>query len=141
MPILNLRFSVTDAPGTAAPFGLQDRGPVVQVDLVNRATSQKKTGLALIDTGAKFSCFDQDTATDLSMPIVDRGWMSSATGRELRPVYSGRITVHQLGNFDADRAFGASLKDDGLIALLGRDALQQAVLIYHGAEAAVSLAL
>lgn len=114
---------------------------MVQVDLVNRATSQKKTGLALIDTGAKFSCFDQDTATDLSMPIVDRGWMSSATGRELRPVYSGRITVHQLGNFDADRAFGASLKDDGLIALLGRDALQQAVLIYHGAEAAVSLAL
>lgn len=138
---MNLRVSVTDSPGTAAPFGLQDRGPVVQVDLVNRVTHEKREGLALIDTGAKFSCFDQDVATELSMPIVDRGWMSSATGRELRPVFSGRIAVHNLGNFDADRAFGASLQDDGLVALLGRDALQQAVLVYNGAEASVSIAL
>ncbi|MDE2921356.1 MAG: hypothetical protein OXR83_00590 [Acidobacteriota bacterium] len=138
---MNLRVSVTDSPGTAAPFGLQDRGPVVQVDLVNRVTHEKRSGLALIDTGAKFSCFDQEVATELSMPIVDRGWISSATGRDLRPVYSGRIAVHSLGNFDADRAFGASLQDDGLIVLLGRDALQHAVLVYNGAEAAVSIAL
>ena len=108
---------------------------------MNRVTHEKREGLALIDTGAKFSCFDQDVATELSMPIVDRGWMSSATGRELRPVFSGRIAVHNLGNFDADRAFGASLQDDGLVALLGRDALQQAVLVYNGAEASVSIAL
>lgn len=113
----------------------------MHAELVNRATGEKREGLALIDTGAKFTCFDLDVATELSMPIVDRGWMSSATGRDLRPVFSGRLVIPSLGNLDAERAFGASLQDDGLIALLGRDALQHAVLVYNGQEATVSLAL
>lgn len=142
MPILNLRYSVADSPGTAAPAGLLERGPIVQIDLVNRVTGDKRTGLAMIDTGAKFTCFDEAAARDLGMPVVGRGEMSSAAeNAEVRPVFSGRVAVHELGNFDTHTAFGASLGDGGLLALLGRDALQNAVLVYNGAEATVSLAL
>lgn len=43
--------------------------------------------------------------------------------------------------FEALRAMGASLKALGLIALIGRDALSNAVLFYNGPSGEITLVL
>ena len=57
------------------------------------------------------------------------------------PVYSGKLVIPGFCEIDMEYAVGASLDGQNLIALIGRDLLQTAVLVYNGMEGTASLSL
>lgn len=101
------------------------------------------SGWALIDTGASVSCIDDGIAQKLKLPVVDMVKMTSAShdGTECS-VYPVRLEVQGVGlNMDIDRAVGANLQSQGLIALIGRDVLQLCTLYYNGHMGQITLSL
>ena len=99
-------------------------------------------GLALIDTGASNTCFDQQAALNAGLPIIDMGMMASASHAEQEvPVFAGRLVIPEFTNIDTEYALGANLDGQNLIALIGRDLLQSAVLVYNGTDGTVSLSI
>ena len=161
MPILNTQISAEqkDEDGNiiTAPLsaGLQLLGPRIQITLLPLETQLKSlaskgkslpppiAGLALIDTGASSTCIDQKAAEDAGLAIVDSGPMSSAThDNEIVPIYAGRVDIVGMSiTVSANRAYGANLKSQGLIALIGRDILSKCVLVYNGLEGSFSLSI
>jgi predicted aspartyl protease len=101
------------------------------------------TGLALIDTGASGTCIDDDIAAALQLPIVDTGKMTSATEEgSVRNIYPVQIefvgwNIRLVNN----RAMGATLKSQGLQAIIGRDMLRNCILVYNGPSGTFSLAI
>jgi hypothetical protein len=69
--------------------------------------------------------------------------MISAThDNEIVPIYAGRLKVAGIPQYiDTNRACGAKLEPQGLIALIGRDMLASCVLIYNGPDGSFSLSL
>ena len=57
------------------------------------------------------------------------------------PVYSGKLVVPEFIDINMEYAMGASLDGQNLIALIGRDLLQAAVLVYNGMDGTTSLSL
>ena len=99
-------------------------------------------GFALIDTGASSTCVDQEAAAKVGLPVIDRAMMNSAShAKHEVPVYSGKLVIPEFYGIDMEYAMGASLDGQNLIALIGRDLLQTAVLVYNGADGTVSLSL
>ena len=164
MPTFNIRIGGTAPDGTYAPNpgGLVQGGPIVPVTLQisdslrqvlrkqRKAIPKPVSGVALIDTGASSTCFDEDAAAQARLPIVNIGKMSSATHTNVEvPVYDGQLVLEGFGNFNVTAAMGVKLSSLGLhvpelgnvVALIGRDALSACVLVYHGAEGFVSLSL
>ena len=161
MPILNSRIQgeTRDVDGNTAPvppeMALQHMGPRLQLTLAPleehaKATAdrggtipQPVSGFALIDTGASNTCVDRDAAERAGLAIVDSGPMTSATHEaEIVPIYAGKLDIAGLpNNVITHRAYGANLASQGLIALIGRDALKSCVLIYNGPDGSFSLSL
>ena len=156
MPTLNFHAKTTDQAGQtiAAPAGLTRDGPCVPATLMVSdshrqllATQGKPVpdaihGLALIDTGASNTCFDQQAALNAGLPIIDMGMMASASHAEQDvPVFAGRLVIPEFTNIDTEYALGANLDGQNLIALIGRDLLQSAVLVYNGTDGTVSLSI
>src|ERR1700690_2630634 len=97
MPILHSQLaaqgkSADGKPVNAPPaIALQIRGPVLQVTVTIEENAGKaliaqgksvptpKTGWALIDTGASNTCVDEQAAKELGLPVIDEGFMLSAT--------------------------------------------------------------
>ena len=156
MPTLNIRSETSDEAGrvVAAPVGLAQRGPLVPATLMVSdshrrflATQGKPAphaiqGLALIDTGASITCVDQQVATDAGLPVVDTAAMTSAShAKHEVPVFAGKLVIPEFTNINTEYALGATLDGQNLIALIGRDLLQAAVLVYNGTEGTVSLSI
>jgi predicted aspartyl protease len=160
MPILHVQIqaqaqtpdgkTVTIHPAMA----LQQRGPVLQVVVsveqnMAQALQQQgqtvpapKSGFALIDTGASFTCIDEQAAKDLALPIIDVVTMSSASHAQHQcNVYPVQIAVPPMLNLQVPRAVGAALAAQGLLALIGRDVLQNCLLVYNGGTGSISLSL
>lgn len=162
MPILNSKIQGTvrnldggveeDVPQGAALLAL---GPRVQIT-ISPTQDQVKflvdsggsvpapvSGLAMIDTGASITCIDTDAAAGAGLAVVDSGPMSSATHpNEIVPIYAGVMLI--LGfphDFHTNRAYGATLQGQGLIALIGRDVLSSAILVYNGPDDSFSLSI
>ena len=96
---------------------------------------------ALIDTGASNTCFDQQAALNAGLPVIDMGMMASASHAEQDvPVFAGKLVIPEF-NIDTEYALGANLDGQHLIALIGRDLLQSAVLVYNGTDGTVSLSI
>ena len=96
---------------------------------------------ALIDTGAQECCIDNDLATALRLPIIDRCKISGAHGSGEVNVYVGQVHVPSLG-FTMYGAFaGVALQAGGQhhVALLGRTFLRHFVMTYDGRRATVTL--
>ncbi len=161
MPILNTRLGADgrDAQGNpvALPsnMALAHRGPVLAVTLrplelqrqamveQGQDMSPGVQGVALIDTGASQTCVDESAARAASIAVVGRGPVASAShdAHEV-PIFAGQIEVAGLGAFNAQKAFGVNiLNSQGIVALIGRDALQAAVFIYNGPDGSFSLSL
>lgn len=155
MPTFSIRFNNQDDPDGRGGAVLAALGPVLPVRL-SLADQHKKLrgnrkryleGQALIDTGATQTCVDIAAAKRMGLPVIDSARMSSATHADQEvPVYVGKLTL--LGSpleMNLHRALGATLshisQDGGVIALLGRDLLSNAVLVYHGNEGFVSLSI
>jgi predicted aspartyl protease len=160
MPILHVQHSGQGAGpgGTRVPLqpaaALSHRGPCVQVTISllasmaearaaeGEAVPPPQTGWALIDTGASITCIDEQVAVKMGIPVVDTATMASATdSSSLRSIYPVTIEMVGLpGPFHSPRTMGAELAAQGLIALIGRDALHGCMFIYNGLSGQVSLA-
>lgn len=161
MPILNTRVEIKaqDQDGNpvdvAAGVGLEKIGPRMQVTISpleehvkaladkGEAVPQPVAGQALIDTGASSTCIDRATAEAAGLAVVDSGPMTSAThADEIVPIFAGKLDIAGLPNdITMHRAYGANLAPQGLIALIGRDALKSCVLVYNGPDGSFSLSL
>ena len=161
MPILNTRLSSLkkDTQGQTIPdpsqVALQNAGPRIQV-ILSPLESQLKnltdrgeppptpiSGFALIDTGASSTCIDQSAAQSVGLAVVDSLPMTSATHvNEIVPIYAGKIEIIGISiNVNVLKAYGANLKSQGLVALIGRDLLAKCVLVYNGPDSSFSLSI
>lgn len=161
MPILNSRIEAQAQDQSGNPVnvpqqaGLQQIGPRIQVAIspleaqLKALTDQGRTqptplvGWALIDTGASATCIDRQAAQDAGLAVVDSGPMASAThDNEIVPIFAARLDVAGIPqNIDANRAYGANLAPQGLVALIGRDVLANCILVYNGPDGSFSLSL
>lgn len=161
MPILNSRLQAEsrDADGNIISVppdsALQRLGPRLQLTLApleehakaiadkGETIPQPVSGFALIDTGASITCIDQGAADRAGLAVVDSGPITSATHEaEIVPIYAGKLDIAGLvTNLTTHRAYGANLASQGLIALIGRDALKRCVLVYNGLDGSFSLSL
>lgn len=152
MPILHAQTlaQAQRANGTLvqipASAGLQQRGPCVQVSItleqtVAQALVQRGeqlpspvAGLALIDTGASVTCIDAQAARHLGLTAINVVPMASASqARTDKNVYSIQFEIVgfpiRLQSFNA---IEAELATQGLVLLIGRDALQVSAFFYNG---------
>ncbi len=161
MPTLHLQFNplnLTTPTGQVQlppAMALAARGPVLQVNiLLHHAASAALvqlgqvaptpiSGQALIDTGASGTCIDNDAAQKMGLPIIDIAQVASAShAATFVNVYPVSLEIVGLPNaLDVPRAIGAELAAQGLIALIGRDALGNGVLVYNGMAGAVTLCI
>jgi len=134
---------------------LQQRGPVVQVAVTleqafagtliqqGKSVPQPITGLALIDTGASNTCIDDEAARSINLPVIDVGSMHSASHTKI-PSNIYPVQIEIIGfpiQFRSPRTMGASLKEQGLLMLLGRDLLQRCTLFYNGGSGQITLSI
>ena len=155
MSILNLRFPEQDADGKSYPehlrgHGLRPLGPIMQVTLsltddhrqalldLGETLPEPVSGYAMIDTGAGSTCFDRRAAQKAKLATAGSTCMTSVTGSEIVPVYTGRLEVSGFTGITTAAALGATLTAP-LIALIGRDVLASCILVYNGPESSVSL--
>ena len=156
MPTLNFRAETTDQAGRTVPVpaGLARTGPLVPTTLMvsdshRQALAQQGTkvpdainGFALIDTGASGTCVDGQAAARAGLPVIDKTMMTSASHAEHEvPVFAGKLVIPEFTDIQLEYALGATLDGQNLIALIGRDLLQAAVLVYNGTEGTVSLSI
>lgn len=88
------------------------------------------------------TCIDNEVAQQLSLPAIDIVEMSSASQVTKQPVYPARFDLIGWNiTLNAPRTVGAALKNQGIIALLGRDLLQHCILIYNGITGSISLSI
>lgn len=161
MPTLHTQFigEGKDKDGNKIPVSPQVilalRGPVLQVTLgiaenfaqqliqQNQPVPAPVSGLALIDTGASVTCIDEDLAQKLNLPVIDRVVMASAshdaTEKNVYPILIQFIGVPI--KINVLRAMGAALANQGIVILLGRDALQNFTLFYNGIAGEITISL
>ncbi len=161
MPILNQYYraelNLPDGRSQQIPAAqaLQLQGPLVEVLVTPPAVVlealQKRgdqlpelvKGHALIDTGASVTCIDMEIARQLQLAEVGTATMQSATHADVpTPVYHFALVIQGVGlRFETARGMGATLGAQGIVALIGRDALSTCLLVYNGATGSISLAL
>jgi predicted aspartyl protease len=98
------------------------------------------TGVALIDTGASSSCIDIGVATKLGLVAINQASVHTPGGPATQSVFAVRMefTGCTLKPLDSWFVLGSQLTSLGaiagapLVALLGRDYLGGAVLVYNG---------
>ena len=56
-------------------------------------------------------------------------------------VFAGKLVIPDFTDIDLEYAVGANLDGQNAIALIGRDVLQSAVLVYNGTDGTVSLSI
>ena len=98
---------------------------------------------ALVDTGARESCIDEDLAMALGLPLVDRQMCAGVGGEHELNIYLGHIRIPGLDRIQWGRFLGAKLSSGRQVhrALIGRTLLSAAILIYDGRTGAVSISM
>ncbi|MCL5611679.1 MAG: retroviral-like aspartic protease family protein [Chloroflexi bacterium] len=137
------------------PLALMQRGPIVQVtigveqnmaqQLVAQGAQlpQPVSGVALIDTGATSTCIDEVIARQLNLPAIDVITIASAShANSKQNVYPALIEVIGIAiKFNALRAIGVPLANQGIQVLIGRDLLQHCTLFYNGMIGSFTLSI
>lgn len=154
MPIITGRFQTQDASGNdvddSTASALMGLGPFIDVLLVppdDTKGMQPQQGVAIIDTGASRTCVDAETAKRAGWPRIDTARLSSVTHPDHEvPVFAGHLLCTSLQtHIHVDRWMGVNLRPNEaplpVVALIGRDLLQQALFIYNGHDGSFSLAL
>lgn len=97
----------------------------------------------MVDTGAQLSFIDDDLATSLNLPIVDKQIVSGSSGRHEVSVYLGHIYVPSLDVTVNGRFGGVNLAAGGQRhrALIGRAFLMHFTMSYNGLTGTVELTL
>lgn len=155
MPILNFRFQGKTTKGDSVPgqVGLQTLGPRVPVQValhpsaVKAASEKNQTILApvpgwgLIDTGASITSLDRQVAHDLGLAPTGTMKLGTAGGPTDAPTYAFAVTIAGGTSVNCARGVGCDLSGQGIILLLGMDALSSCILIVNGPDGMVSLAI
>lgn len=161
MPILTTTFNakVTDENGQEVAVhprvALAKRGPVIQANASLSGSFEAQlqergeqspdpvSGFALIDTGASGTCIDEAVAQQLNLPAIDVVQIASASENSSRQnVYPVGFELAGLSvGIDAHRAVGAPLQSQGIIALIGRDVLQNCTLHYNGPSGQITISV
>ena len=161
MPILHTQLTAQgqtpDGKTIAIPpaIALMQRGPIVQVTIgVEQNIAQQLLsqgiplpqpvpGVALIDTGATSTCIDEAIAQQLNLPVIDVVSISSASHVETKQnVYPVLIEVVGIAiKFNAFRAIGVPLANQGIQVIVGRDLLQLCTLFYNGLIGSFTLSI
>jgi predicted aspartyl protease len=101
------------------------------------------SGTALIDTGATTTCIDEAIAQQLNLPAIDVISIASAShAASKQNVYPALIEVVGMAiKFNALRAIGVPLTNQGIHVLIGRDLLQHCTLFYNGLIGSFTLSI
>ncbi|MCG6553078.1 MAG: hypothetical protein L7F77_12195 [Candidatus Magnetominusculus sp. LBB02] len=102
---------------------------------------QAITGWGLIDTGATITAVDASIIESLGLLPIDRGVVLTPQGSAEQDIFSLRLTLSGLTTANVSKAFGSKLKEQGFIALIGRDILKHCVFVYNGTTGSCSLSL
>lgn len=117
--------------------------PLTQfVKELKKKTIQPQKGIALVDTGASITCVDRILLEALKIPSVGVSEVFTPSGRTQQNIYPVEISFPQanLPKISFNQVLGSKLKDQGIVALIGRDVLQDFILVYNGPGGFVSLA-
>jgi len=150
MPILNASLGA----GAQAMTNLLTRGPIIPIEVWvpsalesylrshNMGVPPPVSGFALIDTGATVSAVDDLAIRILGVSPVDVASVGTAGGPQRQYVYPARFLVaNRTWVLEFTRVTGANLSDTGFIALIGRDFLSRALLVYNGLQGSFTVAL
>jgi len=101
-----------------------------------------QVGWSLIDTGASNTCIDVGVATALGLPIINRVTVQTPAGPTQQNVFAAKLSFPgaDLPVLSFIEACGAELINQGIVALIGRDFLENKTLIYDGNLSTVTIA-
>ena len=147
MPVFT-KFWKHPANGNSDQVQLTERGPVLQVEIAipetlaklyaekNLPIPQPKTGFALIDTGASGTCVDAECLNSLQINPIGECPISTPSGTSVQTIHPCKISFPgtPIGTLEFNSVIATELKNQGIIALLGRDILQHFIIIYNGVE-------
>ena len=149
MPLSECGFN--DKGGISGKLLLEQHGPTTFVDIgfdpkyvagqAPQSTTQQIP--ALIDTGAIQSCIDDALALKLTLPLVDRQWISGVGGKHQVSMYMAQVHVPQLNFTQFGQFAGVALAAGGQHhqVLLGRTFLRDLIMIYDGIRGQVTVAI
>lgn len=131
--------------GLLDPKLLQQRGPLLQIEvsvpdvLANKLQEKKMmpspvTGLGLLDTGASITGVDVNALQQLSLSMIDEVTINHPGGEDKQGIYACQISFPgtKIEDIEFSHVLGSKLKDQGLLAILGRDVLKDYQLVYNG---------
>jgi len=144
MPIYN-RFWTNPQTGQHDPGLLLTNGPALTIEIsvsdshaavLNQGSipiPQPIPGSALIDTGARFTAIDIDALNQLGIPPISTIQVVTPSGKDTQGVYMCQIdfpgtTIPSLQH----SVTGSKISPFGHVALIGRDILNSALLVYDG---------
>jgi len=98
-------------------------------------------GQALIDTGASLCVIDETALTTLGIPPFGLTRIATPQGVSMRPTYPASISFPgtNLPNVAFRNFIGAPLATMGVVAIVGRNVLENFVFIYNGPGGSISL--
>lgn len=161
MPTLH-NFSFQALPGQPlhpAPHALAATGPAIQIQieiptaladalrLANKTIPNPVEGMALIDTGATITSIHDPILLALGINPVGVANVGTAGGPKQQSTYPARFSFPgtPLPTFERAQVLGCDLtgqpqiNNRPIVALIGRDILASAVLIYNGSAGMFSL--
>ena len=153
MPTFSRSF-INSENGTADPKHLERVGPRLPVEislsgaLASQYTKghhkipQPASGFALFDSGASSTCVDESILSQLGLMAQDTIDISTPSGRSKRSRYTAKVSFPgcPLPDIDPAIVIGLELRNQGYIALLGRDLMRHMIMIYDGPGARVTFA-
>jgi predicted aspartyl protease len=99
--------------------------------------------LALIDTGSMSSCIDEEAAKTMNLPVVGIANLASASHPAHKAnQYPIKVKIQGIPiAYNIQSAIGVPIKIQGLIAIIGRDMLQNCCFIYNGSIGQITLCI
>lgn len=78
------------------------------------------------------TCVDISAAREAKLTQVGDAKISGVTGSKTVPVFAAKLSILDKYNIDTPNAIGVKIRDQGLIALIGRDVLNISALHCNG---------
>ena len=149
MPQIHCGFIDDVNAGVSGPNLLIAYGPTIQVDIGFDANFDPNSGNApipaitaqhaLVDSGATDCCIDSLLASQLKLPIVDRGPVSGVHGSAEVNIHLAQVHIPGLDFTMYGRFAGVHLAAGGQVhrAILGRSFLLHCKMTYDGSTGQV----
>lgn len=152
MPIHNQIFITNNK---LDPTALALQGPLIAVEIAvpaalakylvdhNEPIPSPMTGIAVIDTGASITCIDREVIAKLNVPAVGYTDVFTPSGSERQNTHPAKFSFPgtKLPEINFSAVLASKLKEQKIIALIGRDVLSHFILMYNGPAGIFTLAI